>query len=64
MKTSTRNRLQTSRQCIRHPRRIYMEINEWLDTDLGVDILNNKYRHNDESLEEWFARVGGDNEKN
>lgn len=37
--------------------------NEWLDTKLGEDIWNNKYRYNNESLDEWLERVsGGDKE--
>ena len=40
-----------------------MEINEWLDTKLGEDIWNNKYRYNNESFDEWLERVsGGDKE--
>ena len=30
-----------------------MEITQWLDTQLGQDIWNKKYRHNDESFEDW-----------
>lgn len=40
-----------------------MDINEWLSTDIGIDIWNKKYRHKNESLDEWFERVsGGDKE--
>ena len=41
-----------------------MTIEQWLDNDqLGIDIWNNKYRINNESLDEWFDRVsGGDKE--
>lgn len=39
-----------------------MEINEWLENNqLSIDIFNKKYRHNNESLEEWFNRVSGGN---
>lgn len=37
-----------------------MTIQEWLNNDqLGIDIWNKKYRHNNESLDEWFDRVSG-----
>ena len=36
-----------------------MDINEWLSTDIGIDIWNKKYRHENESLDEWFERVSG-----
>ena len=41
-----------------------MNIEEWLNNDqLGIDIWNKKYRHNSESLDNWFERVsGGDQE--
>lgn len=41
-----------------------MTIEQWLDNDqLGIDIWNNKYRVNNESLDDWFDRVsGGDKE--
>lgn len=39
-----------------------MEINEWLENNqLSIDIFNKKYRHDNESLEEWFDRVSGGN---
>lgn len=38
-----------------------MEISEWLDSQLSQDIWNNKYRFQNESLDEWFDRVSGGN---
>lgn len=38
-----------------------MEISEWLDNQLSIDIWNKKYRYNNESLDEWFDRVSGGN---
>lgn len=39
-----------------------MEINEWLNGNkLSVDIWNNKYRWNNETLDEWFERVSSGN---
>jgi ribonucleoside-diphosphate reductase alpha chain len=36
----------------------------WLNKNqLSYDIWNNKYRHGDENLEEWFERVSGGNKK-
>ena len=34
---------------------------EWLgaDNSLGIDIWNKKYRHNDETFDEWLDRVSG-----
>lgn len=41
-----------------------MTIEQWLDNDqLGIDIWNNKYRINNESLDEWFDRVSGGDEQ-
>ncbi len=40
-----------------------MVLQEWLDTQLGRDIWNNKYRYNNETLEEFFDRVSNNNEK-
>lgn len=42
-----------------------MNVQEWLgeDNQLGIDIWNRKYRFNNESLDEWFDRVSGGNEK-
>lgn len=41
-----------------------MRLQEWLgeDNTLGMDIWKNKYRHNNETLDEWFDRVSGGNE--
>ena len=40
-----------------------MEIKEWLETQLGVDIWTNKYQYNNETFEEWLDRVSaGDKE--
>ena len=41
-----------------------MTIQEWLNNDeLGISIWENKYRYNNESLDDWFERVsGGDQE--
>ena len=40
-----------------------MTIQEWLgaDNQLGIDIWEKKYRHNDESFDEWVKRVSGNN---
>lgn len=34
-----------------------MVINEWLDTEIQKDIWEKKYRHNNETLDEFFDRV-------
>ena len=39
-----------------------MKINEWLDSQLGIDIWTKKYQQNGETLEEWVTRVSGGNE--
>ena len=42
-----------------------MNVQDWLgaDNQLGIDIWNKKYRHKDESFDEWLDRVsGGDDE--
>lgn len=39
------------------------KINDWFPNQIGYDIWNKKYRHNDETLEEWFDRVSGGNDK-
>ncbi len=39
-----------------------MKINEWLDSQLGIDIWTKKYQQNNESFEEWITRVSGGNE--
>lgn len=39
-----------------------MTVQEWLgDNQLSIDIWNNKYRHNNESFDEWLDRVSGNN---
>jgi ribonucleoside-diphosphate reductase alpha chain len=40
-----------------------MLVKSWLGNDntLGIDIWDRKYRFNNESLDEWFARVSGGN---
>jgi len=35
---------------------------EYFDSQLGIDIWNNKYRQNNESFDEWLDRVSGGNE--
>lgn len=39
-----------------------MTVEEWLgeDNKLGIDIWERKYRHNNESFENWLDRVSGD----
>ena len=39
-----------------------MKINEWLDSQLGIDIWERKYQQNNETFEEWITRVSGGNE--
>ena len=39
-----------------------MKINEWLDSQLGIDIWTKKYQQNGETFEEWLTRVSGGNE--
>ena len=39
-----------------------MKINEWLDSQLGIDIWERKYQQNGETFEEWITRVSGGNE--
>ena len=37
-----------------------MTVQEWLNNNqLSIDIWNNKYRYNQESLDDWFKRVSG-----
>lgn len=40
-----------------------MTVQEWLGNDnkLGIDIWEKKYRHNNESFEEWLDRISGGN---
>lgn len=42
-----------------------MTVQEWLgeDNQLGIDIWERKYRHNNETFDQWVARVSGGNEK-
>lgn len=41
-----------------------MDIKEWLgNNQLGIDIWEKKYRRNNETLDEWFDRVSGGDEK-
>lgn len=41
-----------------------MTVQEWLNNDeLAITIWNNKYRFESESLDEWFKRVSGGNQK-
>ena len=39
-----------------------MKINEWLDSQLGIDIWERKYQQNGETFDEWIDRVSGGNE--
>ena len=41
-----------------------MTIKEWLgeDNQLGIDIWERKYRHNNETFDEWLNRIYGGNE--
>ncbi len=42
-----------------------MELKEWLgeNNKLGQDIWEKKYRHNNETLDEWLKRVSGGNKE-
>lgn len=42
-----------------------MELKEWLgkDNQIGIDIWTKKYQRNNETLDEWFTRVSGNNKK-
>lgn len=40
-----------------------MELEQWINTELGRDIWNKKYRHNNESLDEFLDRISGGNKK-
>ncbi len=42
-----------------------LTLEEWLgkDNKLGVDVFNKKYRHNDETFDNWLNRVSGKNIK-
>lgn len=39
-----------------------MQISDWLDTELGQQIWERKYRYENESFGEWLDRVSGGNE--
>lgn len=39
-----------------------MKLEKWLDTKLGRDIWNNKYRFNNETLDEFFDRISNGDE--
>jgi ribonucleoside-diphosphate reductase alpha chain len=39
-----------------------MQIEQWLNTELGRDIWSKKYRFENETLDQWFDRVSGGNE--
>lgn len=42
-----------------------MTVQEWLgqDNKIGIDIWNNKYRHDEETFDEWLERVSGNDEE-
>jgi len=44
--------------------KVIKTVEEWLGTDnkLSIDIFNKKYRHENETFEEWLDRVSGENE--
>lgn len=39
-----------------------MELKEWVNTDLAIDIWNKKYKFENETFDEWLDRVSGGNE--
>lgn len=40
-----------------------MTLEKWLNNkDLAIDIWNKKYRHDNETFNEWLNRVSGGNE--
>ena len=39
-----------------------MKIEQWLDSQLGIDIWNNKYKFENENFEEWLGRVSNGND--
>jgi ribonucleoside-diphosphate reductase alpha chain len=39
-----------------------MQVNDWIDSNLGRDIWNNKYRFNNEDFDAWLHRVSGGDE--
>lgn len=40
-----------------------MEINEWVSTELGIQIWEKKYRNGNENFEKWLDRVSGGNQE-
>ncbi len=40
-----------------------MQITDWLNTKLGIDIWERKYRHNNETFGQWLDRVSGGNQE-
>lgn len=42
-----------------------MDVTDWLGVDntLGIEIWNKKYRHGDESFDQWLQRVSGGDER-
>lgn len=40
-----------------------MEISQWVDTQLGIDIWNKKYKYENESFDEWLDRISNGNKK-
>lgn len=40
-----------------------MEVNQWINTQLGIDIWNKKYRYENETFDEWLDRVSGGNKE-
>ena len=39
-----------------------MEIKDWLTSQLAIDQFEKKYRHDNETFDEWIERVSGGNE--
>ena len=40
-----------------------MEISQWVDTQLGIDIWNKKYKYENESFDEWLDRISSGNKE-
>ena len=40
-----------------------MELEEWIDSELGRTIWHKKYQHNGESFSDWLIRVSGGNKE-
>lgn len=40
-----------------------MTIEEWINTDIGKDIWNKKYRYNNETFDNWLKRITNSNEE-